>query len=79
MSEDLIWYWGTVAFQVIVTAFSLYLAKRFKQRIWFVLLIINFGYSLTDDSYPAGWINYIFLLWILIIWLWRKYKKLKKD
>lgn len=71
--NDLIFYYGVYLIGIILTSLALVIAKKNKDKILAIILIINFISFLIFKT-PAGYIIYLYFLFALIRWIYKKIK-----
>lgn len=80
MLSDYLWYYSTQLLFVILTGVALWLSQKKKHKIVFWLIIINFIYGLIDENYYANIPIYLYFLFLLGNWIYRKiFKKPLKS
>lgn len=75
--NDMFWIYLTYTYSIILSGFCLYLARKNKHHIIFVILIIDFLVYMLFGNIPPM-IPYLYLWFLLIRWGYRMIKK-KKD
>jgi hypothetical protein len=76
--SDLFFYYGVYLIGIILTSIALVIAKKNKDKIWGVILILNF-LSFIILGTPAGYIIYTYFIIVLIRYIYRKIKKKKSK
>ena len=76
--DSLIFYWGVYLIGIILTSIALVIAHKNKDRVFTVLLILNFLAFIIFET-PAGYIIYSYFMIALVRYIYREIKKRKSK
>ena len=72
--NDIIFYYGAYLYGILLNSLALYLSKKNKHKIFFVILIINTIIFLFFGI-PGAIIPYFYFLFLGLRWIYRRFKK----
>lgn len=74
-----LWNYSLYAFLIILTALGLWLAHKNNDRYIKPVLVLNFLVVLIFDLDYGSWIPYLYFLFCLIRWVYRKFTTKKNP